>query len=373
MDKEKKLLLPYDACEIDAIEGWLDEQAREGWRLETIDGMHFYFTRPDDATLTRYRIDILPKKVPDLAERRATFDDLGWEYIATLFDNFDIYAAARPDAVEINTDEELLRQTVKSHYRRRYIKGNAILLLVLLFIVLLRYLLFGEFTPLFTLLVSSRGHIFWLIPLWAIAFILGLALDGRVYKGVSNRMLLHREFHTPQRATGRKVLRYTVWIILLAAVLLNGHQNLASKDIQHPTFPDDAYPFPTLAEISPQEDNGYRSSLHEQTYPLSRFGWLATSLTFEQQMAAGDIEWVYILEYHDTQWRWLAKGYAREVAKQHPEAETVTVEGYESAHYWQDNGEEYLLLWDGEKRVVEVTYSGKASLRNSLPAFAIQG
>ena len=72
MEKEKKLLLPYDACEIDAIEGWLDEQARDGWRLESVDGMHFYFTRPDDATLTRYRIDILPKKVPDLAERRAT-------------------------------------------------------------------------------------------------------------------------------------------------------------------------------------------------------------------------------------------------------------------------------------------------------------
>ncbi len=112
MASERKLLLPYDGCEIDAIEGWLDEQAREGWRLDSIDGMHFYFTRPDDTTLTRYRIDVLPNKVPDLEERRATFDDLGWEYIATLFDNFDIYAAARPDAVEINTDEELLRQQV---------------------------------------------------------------------------------------------------------------------------------------------------------------------------------------------------------------------------------------------------------------------
>ena len=371
MEKEKKLLLPYDACEIDAIEGWLDEQARDGWRLESVDGMHFYFTRPDDATLTRYRIDILPKKVPDLAERRATFDDLGWEYIATLFDNLDIYAATRPDAVEINTDEELLRQTVKSYYRRRNLKTYGILLLVLLAIYLLRYLLFGEFTPFYTYLLSSRGYIVWLVPLWALAFIIGLVLDSRIYKGVSNRMLLHREFHTPQRATVRKVVRYTVWIMLLVAVLLNGHSNLAAKDIEHPTFPHEDYPFPTLADISPQEDNGYKYALQEQTFPLSRYGWLSTSLTFAQQQAAGDIQWVYALDYHDTKWRWLAKGYANELLRQQDDAEAVTVEGYESAHYWQDSGEEHLLLWDGEKRVVEVTYSGEASLRDSLPVFAI--
>ena len=371
MEKEKKLLLPYDACEIDAIEGWLDEQARDGWRLESVDGMHFYFTRPDDATLTRYRIDILPKKVPDLAERRATFDDLGWEYIATLFDNLDIYAAARPDAVEINTDEELLRQTVKIYYRRRNLKTYGILLLVLLAIYLLRYLLFGKFTPFYTYLLSSNGHILWLVILWAIAFILGLALDGRVYKGVSNRTLLHREFHTPRRATVRKAVRYTVWTLLIVASIFNIHFRNAAHNINHPTFPDDTYPFPTLAEVSPQEDKGYRSDLHEQTFPLSRFGWLSTSLTFAQQQEAGDIQWVYALDYHDTKWRWLAKGYANELLRQQDDAETVTVEGYETAHYWQDSGEEHLLLWDGEKRVVEVIYSGEASLRDSLSVFAI--
>ena len=371
MEKEKKLLLPYDACEIDAIEGWLDEQARDGWRLESVDGMHFYFTRPDDATLTRYRIDILPKKVPDLAERRATFDDLGWEYIATLFDTLDIYAAARPDAVEINTDEELLRQTVKSYYRRRYIKGNTILLLVLLGIVLLRYLLFGEFTPLFTLLVSSDGHLFWLVPLWALVFIIGLVLDSRIYKGVSNRMLLHREFHTPQRATVRKVVRYTVWIMLLAATIINTTQNSSSRERHHLPFPHEDYPFPTLADISSEEGANREYALREQRYSLSDFGWLSTTISQEEAEAAGDIEWVYILEYHDTKWRWLAKGYANELLRQQDDAEAVTVEGYETAHYWVDNGEEHLLLWDGEKRVVEVTYSGEASLRHSLPVFAI--
>ena len=30
--------LPYDWYEIDAIEGWLDEQVREGLRLVTING-----------------------------------------------------------------------------------------------------------------------------------------------------------------------------------------------------------------------------------------------------------------------------------------------------------------------------------------------
>lgn len=372
MTKEKKLLLPYDPCEIDAIEGWLDEQAREGWRLDSIDGGYFYFEQPANATLTRYRIDILPKKVTDLEERRATFDDLGWEYIATLSRRFDIYAAARPDAVEINTDEELLRQTVKSYYRRRNLKIYGSLLLVLLVVYLLRYLLFGEFTPFYAYLLSSRGHIVWLIPLWVLAFIIGTILDTRVYKGVSNRMLLHREFHTPQRATGRKVLRYAVWIMLLAAVLLNGHNNLAAKDIEHPPFPDDAYPFPTLAEVSPQEGANRDYVLREQRYPLSDFGWLSTTISQDEADAAQTIPWSYILEYHDTKWRWLAKGYANEVANQQPDAETVTVGGYETAHYWQDDDEEHLLLWDGEKRVVEVTYAGEASLYATLPLFALQ-
>ena len=211
----------------------------------------------------------------------------------------------------------------------------------------------------------------WLVPLWTLAFIIGLVLDSRIYKGVSNRMLLHREFHTPQRATVRKVVRYTVWIMLLAATIINTTQNSSSRERHHLPFPHEDYPFPTLAEVSPQEDNGYRSDLHEQTFPLSRYGWLSTSLTFAQQQEAGDIQWVYALDYHDTKWRWLAKGYANELLRQQDDAEAVTVEGYETAHYWVENGEEHLLLWDGEKRVVEVTYSGEASLRQALPVFAI--
>ena len=369
--EEKKLLLPYADCEIDAIEGWLDEQAREGWRLSSIEGAYVHFDRPDDAVLTRYRIDIRPKNARDLEERRDTFDDLGWEYIDTLFDHLDIYAAARPDAVEINTDEELLRQTVKSYYLRRSLKIYVIMLLALLVIVLLLLALPGEPDKFYALLVSSRGHILWLVPLWVIALIIGSIMDARIYRGVSNRMLLHREFHTTKRATVRKVLRYVVWFILIAATLINLRENSASRDVYQLSFPDEAYPFPTLAEVSPQEDNGYRYALREQRYPLSRFGWLSTSLSYEQTEAAGDIEWVYILDYHDTRWRWLAEGYARELLKKHPHAETVTVEGYESAHYWLNGAEEHLLLWDGANRVVEVTYSGESSLYDAIPLFAI--
>ncbi len=369
--EEKKLLLPYADCEIDAIEGWLDEQAREGWRLSSIEGAYVHFDRPDDAVLTRYRIDIRPKNARDLEERRDTFDDLGWEYIDTLFDHLDIYAAARPDAVEINTDEDLLRQTVKGQFLRRSLKSNGILLLVLLFIVLLRVLLFGEFTPPYTLLVSSRGHILWLGILWATMLIVGTVWDICIYRGLSKRSLLHREFHTPKRATGRKVWRYALFALMMATIFINSRYNHIAKDIDHLTFPDEAYPFPTLAEVSPQEDNGYGYALREQRYPLSRFGWLSTTLSYQQQQEAGDIEWVYILDYHDTRWRWLAEGYARELLKKHPHAETVTVEGYESAHYWLNGAEEHLLLWDGANRVVEVTYSGESSLYDAIPLFAI--
>ncbi|MBO5122811.1 MAG: DUF2812 domain-containing protein, partial [Oscillospiraceae bacterium] len=101
--------LPYDWYEIDAIEGWLDEQVREGLRLVTINGKDFHFG-PTDGTLTRYRIHLKPERGyhHDL-EYHESFADLGWKFVDSINAQADVYQAVRPDAVEINTDEEVLQ------------------------------------------------------------------------------------------------------------------------------------------------------------------------------------------------------------------------------------------------------------------------
>lgn len=73
-------LNPYQVWEVDAVEGWLDDMATQGYLLEGRKGGYFLFQETEPQKV-RHRIDV------------------------------------RNDAVELNTDETLLRQTPEKAQR----------------------------------------------------------------------------------------------------------------------------------------------------------------------------------------------------------------------------------------------------------------
>ena len=108
--------LPYIWYEIDAVEAWLDEQAQQGLRLTDIQGKLCVF-QPSDEPPARYRVHVKPHNgyYTQQEEYKETMRELGWEYVGRINYRADVYRATRPDAVEINTDEDALRSLLRSN------------------------------------------------------------------------------------------------------------------------------------------------------------------------------------------------------------------------------------------------------------------
>ncbi len=90
--------IPYEWFEIDAIEGWLDEHVQQGLRLVNITPLKRAEFESAVGSITRYRIHLKEKKNDSHDEEyRETFRELGWEFVAELNDQADIYQAIRRD------------------------------------------------------------------------------------------------------------------------------------------------------------------------------------------------------------------------------------------------------------------------------------
>ena len=126
--------MPFAWYEVDALEAWLDEQSQRGLKLVSIRGLGYknaVFMETTEAP-TRYRVHIKPKDgyYTRREEYRETMRELGWEYVDRLHYRADIYRATRPDAVEINTDENALRDSIEAANRGELCAGIALILLI---------------------------------------------------------------------------------------------------------------------------------------------------------------------------------------------------------------------------------------------------
>ena len=126
--------MPFAWYEVDALEAWLDEQSQQGLKLVNIRGLVYknaVFTQTTEPP-TRYRVHIKPKDgyYTRREEYRETMRELGWEYVDQLNYRVDIYRAARPDAVEINTDENALRDSIEATNRGNLYTGILMILLI---------------------------------------------------------------------------------------------------------------------------------------------------------------------------------------------------------------------------------------------------
>ena len=212
--------LPYDWYEIDAIEGWLDEQVREGLRLVTINGKDFHFG-PTDGTLTRYRIHLKPERgYHHDEEYHESFLDLGWKFVDSINAQADVYQAIRPDAVEINTDEDVLQGVIKNALR-----GELALILLsaaaILYWIVRRVELFSAygFAGFYDfMLVALPSLIVFVLLLFAWAVIMIPLAKHR--RDVKRRHLLSRDYHTPAVAKRRSRPHRTALMSLLLVLLL---------------------------------------------------------------------------------------------------------------------------------------------------------
>ncbi len=372
-------LKPYEPYEIDAMEGWLDEQARKGCFLSQSHGRWLQFYRDTPREL-RYRIDVKPD--PGYREDRvAAFRDMGWEYVCELSPQLDVYTCGDPTVPDLNTDEDTLHSVLDGLLRKKQIANvvAALLLVPYVYFVLVLPILRSHYTGLYDMLLN--GYLFLLPALilllvcWLTELIRGF-LDAR---NARRRPMLHRTYHTEKRARRRQLRAVLILLTLVAAAGLVYAASRSYSSSRDRYFDPADYPGPTITQVFPDqlpplpESGPYYLRVRDFAFRSSGLVYDGVSLRQFRSRDDGQLLYVYNMDQMDIAFAWLAAGYVREQADAH-DGRSVTVSGWPAAYLcrWpiEDGTDEYqqLLLLDG-KTVWSVLYTGPDDLSAALDVF----
>lgn len=372
-------LKPYEPYEIDAMEGWLDEQARKGCFLSQSHGRWLQFYRDTPREL-HYRIDVKPD--PGYREDRvAAFRDMGWEYVCELSPQLDVYTCGDPTVPDLNTDEDTLHSVLDGLLRKKQIANvvAALLLVPYVYFVLVLPILRSHYTGLYAMLLN--GYLFLLPALilllacWLTELIRGF-LDAR---NARRRPMLHRTYHTEKRARRRQLRAILILLTLVAAAGLVYAASRSYSSSRDRYFDPADYPGPTVTQVFPDqlpplpESGPYYLRVHDFAFRSGGLVYDGVSLRQFRSRDGGQLLYVYDMDQMDIAFAWLAAGYIREQADAH-DGRSVTVSGWPAAYLcrWptEDGTDEYqqLLLLDG-KTVWSVLYTGPDDLSAALDVF----
>ena len=327
--------LPYDWYEIDAIEGWLDEQVREGLRLVTINGKDFHFG-PTDGTLTRYRIHLKPERgYHHDEEYHESFADLGWKFIDSINAQADVYQAVRPDAVEINTDEDVLQGVIKNALR-----GELALILLsaaaILYWIVRRAELVSAygFAGIFDfMLLALPSLIVFVLLLFAWAVIMIPLAKHR--RDVKRRHLLSRDYHTPavakRRSRPHRTALMSLLLVLMLLVLMGVLMGNDSGTPQPcPVATLEAVNAEEFSALSTEEDiNEYHGA--EILYSAHTYRWDSPAVMTADGWGYTPLS--YVVGVETMKFPSWAKPYYRELVTTDQPWQQVNISGWDEAWY----------------------------------------
>lgn len=348
---------PYSLWEIDAIEGWLDDMATRGYLLERCKPTNRFVFLKTEPCSARHRIDVLEDEHADAQMRQEEYRDFGWEYVTNFMNYLDVYRATREDAVELNTDEELLRLALQKARRRRWalcLVAGLLLTAILVWITVM-CLQYGFYRTLLNFHPVRLTGLAIMLPLLVIA----LYREARSLFLMKRRKLLARSYHTRTReAIGRGL--YIFSLLIAPLCYFPDISVVESVDI-----PDSAYYAYSAQEVLPAE--GSHDELDGQIY-FYHHGLSDQYLWFQKTSSNSNSN--YRVNVYEVRWNWLARKSAKEHARL-ADAEALTVAGHEGAWFYTGDPpgsayssfyQQHIILLDSN-RVVEISYAGDSDLR----------
>lgn len=385
--------LPFAWYEVDAVEAWLDEQVQQGLRLtgvKSIFGKQCIFEENTDGP-TRYRVHIKPKDgyYTRQEEYKETMRELGWEYVDQLNYRADIYRAARPDAVEINTDEEALRDTLRSANRLELV-SSLLIIMMIPFMVRNNLQYMKHYDGIYDMLLDGSALLAVSVALlaifWLVMAVFGILRSVRLRQ----RYLLDRSYHPDPEVRKRKRIR----IVLLAlwgmsALILVVVIFTSSGKLQDVPLSD--CPVVLLESLCPEEaaQLDYDNEYGDAPFGIAGKYLLYSFATYRQDgptiwpegegVGRGYIPFSYWVNVMDIRSESLAEKYYAEKVAAHDDWQEVQINGWDQAMYrryttnlrqefrsdqlpetpdWQ---QQILLLRLGS-RVVTIGYDGEADM-----------
>ena len=319
--KQKRIrrLTPCPAYDVEKIESWLTDMAREGWILEKDSDMFGWLAFTQEAPRNlRYRLE--PQEegtgwgdTPD-PEIRQICEEYGWEYVDS-YGKFYIYRSIRPDAREMNTDLQVQAAAMKAG------KRNSTMTLILDFILLGN--LFSDFLQMPFRSLAVLGFWFHFIHILALIWV---SVDSflhwrhlqKLQKQLKANVPLNHRKPWRKGATFHLVSKfaYVLVIFLFFGALFGSCSQALELELDAPDtadYPGDP-PFVTAGDILPEGKFTSRPSLADYNTYLETGTFFAPKIVEwnehgEILLPDGSVyDGILRITYYETRYTWLAEG-----------------------------------------------------------------
>ena len=320
MEKKRiRRVAPCPGYDVEKIESWLTDMAKEGWMLEKDSDIFGWlaFVRESPRSV-RYRLE--PQEegtgfgdVPD-SEIRELCEEYGWEYVDS-YGKFFIYRSIRPDAREMNTDLQVQAAAMKAG------KRSSTITLVLDFILLGN--LFSDFlkTPFRSLAVM--GFWFHFVHLVALIWVSADSiLHWRHLRKLQKQLRANIPLnHSKPWRKGAAFhifskFAYVLMLLLFFGILIGACSRSLELEMDAPNtadYPGDP-PFVTAADILPECEFTPKPFLGDYNSYLETGTFFAPVIVEwnehgEIRLPDGSVyEGILRLTFYESRWPWLAEG-----------------------------------------------------------------
>ena len=316
--KKRRLLEPCPAYDVERIESWLQDMAREGWVLEGQSAYwlgFFTFVKAEPQEI-RYRLE--PKKerhsnftnAPD-EEEEYLYKEYGWEFV-TQFHYFYIYRTADPNARELNTDYAVQATALKQ------IKRTTISALINQLVIAIWWIP-RWINEAYRMLVSFDWSVFPAFCLMVITAVTIAIKDffhiRKLRKQLNNNIPLDhnkpwRKHANRKRAGKIAVVLLYAYVIIALLVSCTGTMSRSYEHTPVEEFPGDP-PFVTCADMGEFTKSKFLDGYNAYNQYSTMFGptiieWkeYGTLLTEDGIPFYGGIQ----IDYYETRSPWLARG-----------------------------------------------------------------
>ena len=278
MSKFVKRVIPFESCDIPAIQNWLEDMAEKGLFFKEC-GVFFAKFEKGEPKDMRYRLDFCVVVACDIPEeKKELYERSGWNVVGDFKNDCVVICTDDPDAPEIYTDPELLAKPLKSIISkyRIYLAALCVMLLTALahcglpnavrVIRFLGYIPKPFFAAVLILLALLIGEI-----IFRAARLIKLkAMARRIKNGAD---IPNGEKGGFNRAVGKVLIPLAIPIIVAWAAFVLLPDNAADSDAEITDF--SALPFPTCEDLGwkcdEQRSSAYGSDSVDSTIVNKRY------------------------------------------------------------------------------------------------------
>lgn len=278
MSKFVKRVIPFESCDIPAIQNWLEDMAEKGLFFKEC-GVFFAKFEKGEPKDMRYRLDFCDVVACDIPEeKKELYERSGWNVVGDFKNDCVVICTDDPDAPEIYTDCELLAKPLKSIISkyRIYLAALCVMLLTALahcglpnavrVIRFLGYIPKPFFAAVLILLALLIGEI-----IFRAARLIKLkAMARRIKNGAD---IPNREKGGFSRAVGKILIPLAIPITVAWAAFVLLPDNAADSDAEITDF--SALPFPTCEDLGwkcdEQRSSAYGSDSVDSTIVNKRY------------------------------------------------------------------------------------------------------